>query len=75
LRAARAAGNVRVEPEVIVIASIDDNSWTIVPAVSWIPRRHLQLYLRAVRLAGGSRSVAGAAPFAATVTAGVSARF
>lgn len=75
LRAARAGADVRISPELIVIAGLDDNSWTLLPSVTWTPHRHVQAHVRVTRLAGPKRSVAGAAPFSTSMTAGASVRF
>ena len=75
LRAVRADANQKVIPELIVIAGIDDNSWTVVPSVTWTAHRHVQMHLRATHLAGSRRSLARAAPFSTLVTAGAMLRF
>ena len=75
LRAARASLDRVLSPELIVIAGVDDTSWTIVPALTWTPHARLQLYVRGTRLAGGPRSTAGLAPWSTSVTAGASVRF
>lgn len=75
LRAARAGADSRIAPELIVIAGLDDNSWTLVPSVTWTPHRHVQAHVRVTRLAGPKRSVGGAAPFSTSMTAGASVRF
>ena len=75
LRAARTAADQKVSPELIVITGIDDNGWTIVPSVTWTPHRHIQMHMRVTRLAGSSRSIARAAPFATLMTAGATVRF
>ncbi len=75
LRAARTGANDKVSPEVIVIAGIDDNSWTVLPSVTWTAHRHVQMHIRATHLAGARRSIARAAPFSTLVTAGAVLRF
>ena len=75
LRAVRAGANEKVSPELIVIAGIDDNSWTLVPSVTWTLHRRVQMHVRATHLAGSRRSIARAAPFSTLVTAGAILRF
>jgi hypothetical protein len=75
LRAARAGADEKVSPELIVIVGIDDNSWTLVPSVTWTPHGRVQMHVRATRLTGASRSVARAAPFSTLLTAGAVLRF
>jgi hypothetical protein len=69
------AGDATVAPELIVLANMDDNGWTIVPSLTWTLHRHVQTHLRLTRLQGSRRSITGLAPFTTMVTAGATVRF
>jgi hypothetical protein len=75
VRLARAGNDLTLSPEAIIIANIDDASWTVVPSVTWTPQRRLQVYVRGTRLVGGRTSLAGFAPTTTTFTAGAVVRF
>jgi hypothetical protein len=75
LRAAPVATDSDVAPEVILIGGLDDGSRTMVPGITWTPRRRVQLYARATRLFGGRRSIARVAPWSTSVTLGMTVRF
>lgn len=74
-RIARSGTDLRIVPEVIVIAGLDDGSWTLVPSIIWAPHARAEAYVRATRLIGPPRSLARLAPFSTSVTAGAAARF
>jgi hypothetical protein len=75
VRAAPASGELRVTPEAVAIVGLDDGSVTLVPAVTWTVRDHVQIYGRATALTGRRDSVARLAPSKGELRIGVAVRF
>jgi hypothetical protein len=75
VRAARPGPDHSLSPELIVVAGLDERSWTVVPALTWTPVSRVQVYGRITRLLGEARSVAAFAPWSTAVTAGATLRF
>ena len=74
-RASSADIDARLVPEVLIIAGLDDGSVTSVAGLSARLSTRLQAYVRATSLDGPAWSADGSAPVAATITAGIAARF
>jgi len=74
-RAAGAGADKALAPELIVMASPEDAGWTVVPSITWRAHEHLHAYLRATRLTGPSRSIAGSAPHDTSLSVGARVRF
>jgi hypothetical protein len=75
VRAARAATDAGLAPEVILIAGLDDGSRSVVPGITWTPTGRVQFHARATRLFGGHRSIARLAPWSTSLTTGATLRF
>jgi hypothetical protein len=75
MRAAGPGGERTLAPELILIAGLNDGSWTLVPGITWTPAAHLQMHARATRLFGGRRSIARLAPWSTAFTLGATLRF
>jgi hypothetical protein len=75
LRAAPAAQEPTLLPELLTIVGLDDGSLTLVPGLTWTAQVHVQLYARGTILAGRSGSVARAAASKGGLQVGVAARF
>jgi hypothetical protein len=74
-RLAPVTGEGRIVPELIVIASLDDGGWTLVPSLSANMGAHVQAYVRPLWLLGPRDSVNGGASSRAGVTSGLTLRF
>ncbi len=75
LRAAPAATEPRLLPELLAIAGLDDGSLTLVPGLTWTAQRHVQVYARGTVLTGRAGSVARLAASKGELQVGVAARF
>lgn len=75
LRAAPAATEPTLLPEILTIVGLDDGSVTLVPGLTWTAQAHVQLYARGTLLTGRSGSVARAAGSRGGLQVGVAARF
>jgi hypothetical protein len=75
IRAARAGADVKVAPELIVIRALDDGTWTTVAGVGWFLRQRLEVYGRAMHLAGPRSSRAGLSPVSGTLSLGATVGF
>jgi hypothetical protein len=75
MRAARAGADVTFAPELILIRGLRDSSWTTVAGLAWRATARIELYARALHLAGPRGSRAGLAPVSGTLSAGATAKF
>ncbi len=75
LRAAPAAADPTLQPELLAIAGLDDGSLTLVPGLTWTPQTHLQVYARGTVLAGRTGSVTRLAGSKGDLQVGIAARF
>jgi hypothetical protein len=75
VRGSRANTDAFFLPEMITLIGLNDGGLTLVPTITLVPTRHLQIYARGVLLTGPARSADGSAPVSSTINAGVSVRF
>jgi hypothetical protein len=75
VRTSRGLPGSTMSPELMVLINLRDGGVAVVPSLVWRAAARLELSVRAVRLAGSTRSIFGTAPVLGTVTVGATVRF